>query len=118
MEHLTLQVGDLHHVIIDDADRADPGRRQIQQCGAAESAGTHHQHPGIQQPSLTVDSDLGDDEVTRITGHLVSIQPGTLGVVTLEPIGWMVTFEPIGYRCGHRSTLDAVIHPDLVSPVP
>ena len=41
---LALQIGKADRVEIDDADRADPGRRQIEQDGAAKPARADHQH--------------------------------------------------------------------------
>ncbi len=44
MNDLTLQISQIHLVIVDDAQRADPRRGQVHQNGRAETARTDHKH--------------------------------------------------------------------------
>ena len=44
---LALQIGQRYEVIIDDAKRADAGRRQVHQCRRTESARADHQHGSV-----------------------------------------------------------------------
>ena len=44
MNDLALQVGEIHDIVIDDAERADSGRRQVEQQRRAEAAGADHEH--------------------------------------------------------------------------
>ncbi len=52
VNHLALQVGEVDRVVVDHAQGADPGRREILQEGCAETAGADHQHLGGDQPRL------------------------------------------------------------------
>ena len=45
VDHLALQVGQRHRIVVDDAERADAGRGKILQHRRAEAAGADHQHP-------------------------------------------------------------------------
>src|SRR6201996_6448850 len=71
VDDLPLQVRLVHHVEVDDAERADAGRGQVQQRGRAETAGPDHQHLGVLQPLLPGHAHVGDDEVPRVALHLV-----------------------------------------------
>ncbi len=42
MNHLALQIGQRHHVVIDNSERADARRREILQQRRAEAAGANH----------------------------------------------------------------------------
>ena len=44
VDHLALQIGQRHRVVVDDAERADAGGREIEQHRRAEAAGADHQH--------------------------------------------------------------------------
>ncbi len=66
VRHLTLQIGQLDRVVVDEPDRADARRRQIQRQRAAEPAGADHQHAGRAQPRLSDAADLGQQDVPRV----------------------------------------------------
>jgi hypothetical protein len=70
VDDLALQVRLVHDVEVDDAERADPGRGQVQQRGAAEAAGPDHQDLRVLQPLLPGHPDVRDDQVTAVPGHL------------------------------------------------
>ena len=77
MDDLALQIRLLDDVVVDDADRADAGRGQVQQRGCAETPRADHQHPRVLQPLLPVDTQIGDDEMTAVAGDLVAGQLGS-----------------------------------------
>src|SRR5262249_35259700 len=58
MDDLALQVRERHHVVIDDAKRADAGRREIKQGRGAKTAGADHQHPRAFERRLAGAADL------------------------------------------------------------
>src|SRR4029079_16455476 len=76
VDDLPLQVGLVDLVELRDSERADPGRGQVQQGGAAETAGADHEHPGVLQPLLAGHPDVGDDQVPAVAAHLVDGQFG------------------------------------------
>ena len=67
MGDLALQVGQLHAVVVDDADGADAGRGEIQHQRAAQPAGADHQHARGLQLGLADAADLGQQDVARVT---------------------------------------------------
>src|SRR6202034_3551811 len=74
VDNLALQVGLVDHVEVDDAERAAPGRGQVQQGGRAEAAGSNDQDLGVLQPLLPGHADVRDDQVTGVTPDLVDGQ--------------------------------------------
>src|SRR5262249_49141462 len=71
---LALQVGDVDAVVVDDADRADPGRREVHQQRRAEPAGADDQHARRQQLFLPLLADLVEDQVPRVAAELLFAQ--------------------------------------------
>ena len=76
VDDLALQVRLVDDVEVDDADRADAGRGQVQQRRRTEPAGADHQHPRVFQPLLPVDAQVGNDQVPAVAGDLVAGQLG------------------------------------------
>ena len=66
VDHLALQVGGVDHVVVDEADRADPGGGEVERGRRAEAAGAEQQHLRVQQLHLAVDPDLGQQRVARV----------------------------------------------------
>ena len=66
VDHLALQVGGVDDVVVDQADRADAGRGQVERRRRAEPAGAEQQHLRVQQLQLAVDPDLGKEGVARV----------------------------------------------------
>ena len=66
VDHLPLQVGERHHVVVDHAERADAGRRQIHQCRRAEPARADHQHARAFQRGLSGTADLTQHDVACV----------------------------------------------------
>ena len=76
MDDLALQVGLVHHVEVDDAERAHTGRGQVEQRRRAQAAGPHDQDLRVLQPLLPGHPDVRDDEVPAVPGDLVDGQLG------------------------------------------
>ena len=71
MGDLALQVGQLHPVVIDDADRADAGRGQIQRERRAQPAGADHQHARRLQLRLADAAHVLQQDVPRVAADFV-----------------------------------------------
>ena len=76
VDHLALQVGEIHHVEIDEADAADARGRQIQAQRRAQSAGAHQQHLGGLQLLLAFHAHFGDDQVAAVAQDFVLAERG------------------------------------------
>ena len=74
VDDLTLQVGQRHRVVVDDAQSADAGRGEIQQDRRAEAAGADDQHPRGLEPGLARAADLAQHDMARITLEFRGIQ--------------------------------------------
>ncbi len=59
---LSLQVRFVDHVVIDDSDPPDPGRREILKRRRSQTARTDDENAGCAQPLLPGQSDLGNQE--------------------------------------------------------
>ena len=66
VDHLALQIGQRHRVVVDHAERADARRREVQQHRRAEAAGADHQHAGAAQRRLAGTADLAQHDVARV----------------------------------------------------
>ena len=66
MDHLALQVRQRHLVVVDHAERADPGGAEIKQHRRAEPAGADHQHPRLLERCLTRPADLPQHDVAGV----------------------------------------------------
>ena len=76
MEHLPLQVGNVHDVAVNDTERPHAGGSEVERRRGAEPARAHEQDPGVEQLPLALDADLGDEDVAAVA----------LGLLTREPI--------------------------------
>ena len=54
VDDLALQVGDVDHVVVDDAERADAGGGEVERGRRAEAAGAEQQHLGVEQLLLAL----------------------------------------------------------------
>jgi hypothetical protein len=72
VDHLTLQVGGLHHVVVDHADGAHTRRGQVEQGRGAESAGADDEHPRRLEAALPEQAHLGDQQVPGVAGDLLA----------------------------------------------
>jgi hypothetical protein len=71
VDDLALQIGQRHGIVIDDAERADARRGEIEQHRRAEPAGADHQHPGAAQRELARSTDLAQYDVAGVSLELL-----------------------------------------------
>ncbi len=64
--HLALEVREVDHVVVDEPDRADAGRGQVERRRRAEAAGAEQQHLRVEQLELALEADLGHEDVARV----------------------------------------------------
>ena len=74
MDDLALEVRVVDDVGIDDAERADARRREVERRGRAEPAGADQEHARVEQLLLPLLADLGDQDVARVAGALLRAQ--------------------------------------------
>ena len=74
VEHLALQVAEIDGVEVDQAERADAGRRQIQRGGRAQPARADAEDLRVLELALPLDADLRHDEVPAVAADLVVVQ--------------------------------------------
>ena len=79
VDHLPLQVGEVDHVEIHQADAADAGRGQVQAERRAQAAGAHQQHLGLFQLLLAFHAHFGNDQVPAVAQDLVVGERGLAG---------------------------------------
>jgi hypothetical protein len=53
MADLTVKIGRLHDIAVDDADSADAGAGDVLSGGAAEAAGSDDEYSGVDQTELS-----------------------------------------------------------------
>ena len=68
---LPLQVRLVDDVGVDDPDRADAGRSEVERRRRAEAAGADQEDPRVEQLQLALLADLGDQQVARVAGALL-----------------------------------------------
>ena len=68
---LALQVGQRHGIVVDHAERADPGRGEIHQHRRAEPAGADHQHRRRLQRRLAGAAHLAQHDMAGIAFEFV-----------------------------------------------
>ena len=66
VEDLALEVRLVDDVHVDDADRADACRRQVERGGRTEAARAEQEHPRVEQLLLPGDVDLGEEDVPLV----------------------------------------------------
>ena len=74
VDHLPLQIRQRHHVVVDDAERADAGGGEIEQHRRAKPAGADDQHAGAAERGLSRAAHLAQHDVARITFEFVGTQ--------------------------------------------
>ena len=74
MQDLALEVGDLHHVEVHDADGAHAGEGQIDGGGRSQAAGADYQDLGVHELALTKTAHLAHDDVPAVTLDLLGSQ--------------------------------------------
>ena len=63
VDDLALEVRVVDDVVVDDPDRPDPCRGEIERRGRAEAAGSDQEDPRVEEAELPLLADLGDEEV-------------------------------------------------------
>ena len=76
VDHLALQVGERHRVVVDHAERADAGGREIEQHRRAEPAGADDQHARALERGLPGPADLAQDDVAGVAFEFIGTQHG------------------------------------------
>ena len=74
MDDLTLQIGFVHRVRVDDAYVSHARRGEVQEAGTAESAGPYHEHARILEGSLAGHADVAQHEVPRVSRYFRVVQ--------------------------------------------
>ena len=100
MDDLALEVRDVDHVVVDDAERADAGRREVQRGRRAEPAGAEQEHLGVEQLLLALLADLGQEEVAAVALAL-------LGRPLARDLDVVAAVLPQRVAAGHR--LDVLV---------
>ena len=95
MDDLALQVGVVDDVCVDDPERADAGRGEVERRGRAEPAGADQERAGREQPLLARLADLRDQQVAGVAAPLVRRE--RLRCLDLEAVPLPVG-EPAGER--------------------
>ena len=70
MDDLTLEIGEVHHVGVHDADASDASSSEIERDGRPQSAGPHHKNAGIHDFLLTLHADISQQDVSGIALYL------------------------------------------------
>ena len=71
MRDLALQVGQVHHIVINEGNAPDTSGCQIQRSGRPQSASADDERMGRQHPLLPFDADLVEQDVAGIAQELV-----------------------------------------------
>ena len=71
MDDLALEVREVDLVVVDDAERADAGRGEVQRDGGSQAACAQQQDLGVEQLLLALEPDLGDEQVARVAVALL-----------------------------------------------
>src|SRR3954449_9455369 len=100
VDDLALEVRDVDHVVVDDAQRAAAGRREGERRRGAEPARAEQQDLGVEELLLALLADLRQQEVARVALALLGrVRPRDLdGVAAVLP-----------QRVAARHRLDALI---------
>ncbi len=95
VDHLPLQVRQIDLVVVDDPQRADASGSQIQRRGRPQASGPQQQHLGVEQLLLALDSDLRQQQMSRVAFTLLGAQrTGNLDVVAAV----LPQRDPTGHR--------------------
>ena len=74
MHDLALQVGEVDVVGVAERDAADAGGREIERGGAAEAARADDERVRREQPLLSFDADLRQQDVAAVAKQLLVVQ--------------------------------------------
>src|SRR6516225_6747577 len=111
VDDLALQVRERDRVVVDDAERADPGRGEIEQRRRAQPAGPDDQHARALERLLPRPADLVQDDVAGIAFKLLRTEhrwvPRRSTAVIGESDGFAIRDDRLDLstrdaRCQHR----------------
>ena len=71
MDNLPLQVRQRDHVVVDDAERADPGGGEVKEHRSAKPAGADHQHARAAKRSLSGAAHFFQYDMARVALEFV-----------------------------------------------
>jgi len=71
VNHLTLQIGEIHHIVIDQSNAPDASRRQIKRQRAAQAARANQQDAGCLEAALPFHADFGHNHMTAVAFDLI-----------------------------------------------
>ncbi len=74
VDHLALEVGLVDHVVVDDPQGPNSGRREIEGGRRAQPSRADQEHLRVEQLQLALDPDLGQHGVSRVTHPLLGRQ--------------------------------------------
>ena len=74
VDHLALEVGLVDHVVVDDPQGPNSGRREIEGGRRAQPSGADQEHLRVQQLELALDPDLGQHGVSRVAHPLLGLE--------------------------------------------
>jgi len=87
MQDLSLQVGDVNPVVVDQPDRPHTGGGEIERRWRPESTGPDDEHTGGLEPLLSLDADIGQGQMPCIAVSLVGGECRKVsGVRSAKPI--------------------------------
>ena len=73
MENLTLQIGELDRIKIDQTQFADSRGRQVHGNGRAKAARANAQHAGGANFLLALQPDFGQTQMPRVAAQLITV---------------------------------------------
>jgi hypothetical protein len=79
VDDLALQIGQLHHVVVAQGERAHAGRGQIHGHRRAQAARANHQDVAVQQAGLAGDVYLGQQDMAAVAQQLLVVHGGESG---------------------------------------
>jgi hypothetical protein len=71
MDDLTLQVGLVDHIEVDDSQRPHAAAARYSKAGEPSPARTDTQHAGVLEPPLSGLADIGNDQVPGVAPDLI-----------------------------------------------
>jgi len=74
VDNLALQVGIVHDVEVNDAERADTCRAEVERQRRPQASGADAQHLRSFDFELALHADLGHDQVARVAQNLVVVE--------------------------------------------
>ena len=74
VEDLSLEVGAVDEVAVDEGEVSDASGCEVEGGGGAEAAGAEEKDAGVEEGALSLFADLRDEEVSAVAGALIGAQ--------------------------------------------